>query len=67
MVNLIRFFGGSVMGYKIITADSVQELEHAVNMHIEEGWTTIGGVAVIQWTTDVVRLFQAVFKTPAQQ
>ena len=31
--------------YKIIRANTVDELEQLVNKHLKDGWVTLGGVA----------------------
>jgi hypothetical protein len=35
-----------IMEYKVIEARAAQQLEQAVNEHIQEGWEPLGGVAV---------------------
>lgn len=35
------------MEYKVLAATKIEELEHKVAQHIEDGWVPLGGVAVM--------------------
>ena len=54
------------MKYKIAVANEVPELENEVRMHISDGWSPLGGVAVAAPVIDGVPapiFLQAMIKT----
>ena len=47
--------------YKILTADTINELTRVVNDYLDEGWKIIGGVAVCRAHGSVATFYQTVY------